>query len=152
MIAQVELEYSCYERLTALCAEGRRAELEACLSTLPAVESQHETYMWTREQIIDVEVDGPRLLALGLPFVVKKFKGTLPLTTILPDGKHYEVFVQVPPIGLLTINEVEVLTDACTDALQQHLDDGWRILCVCPPNAQRRPDYVIGRTKSSDVR
>lgn len=23
----------------------------------------------------------------------------------------------------------------------------WRILAVCPPNAQRRPDYILSRRK-----
>lgn len=27
------------------------------------------------------------------------------------------------------------------------LDAGWRILAVCPQPDQRRPDYILGRTK-----
>lgn len=56
------------------------------------------------------------------------------------------VQIHVPNIGLLAINEVECLDDACTDVLQEKLDKGWSILAVCPPNAQRRPDYIIGRS------
>jgi hypothetical protein len=37
------------------------------------------------------------------------------------------------------------LDDACTDDVQRHLDEGWKILAVCPPNSQRRPDYILGR-------
>ena len=55
--------------------------------------------------------------------------------------------IHVPDFGLLLIDEVDVLTDCCTDDLRGRLDQGWRILAVCPPNAQRRPDYVIGRRK-----
>ncbi len=55
------------------------------------------------------------------------------------------VQITIPDIGLMYIDEVDVLTDACTDDLQRQLDKGWRILAVCPPNAQRRPDYVLGR-------
>lgn len=58
------------------------------------------------------------------------------------------VQIHVPDFTLMTITEVEVLDDCCTDMLQRHLDDGWRILAVCPPNAQRRPDYVLGRSKT----
>ena len=47
----------------------------------------------------------------------------------------------------MKIDEVQVLTDCCTEALQGELDDGWRILAVCPPNAQRRPDYVLGKRR-----
>ena len=56
------------------------------------------------------------------------------------------VQIHVPNIGLIAMNEVRVLEDACTDALQKALDEGWSILAVCPPNAQRRPDYILGRS------
>lgn len=56
--------------------------------------------------------------------------------------------IHVPDQSLLRIDEVEHLDDACTDELQRHLDDGWRILAVCPPCSQRRPDYILGRRKA----
>lgn len=55
--------------------------------------------------------------------------------------------MHVPDLTLLTYDEVTYVDDACTDAVQQLLDKGWRILAVCPPNAQRRPDYILGRRK-----
>lgn len=58
------------------------------------------------------------------------------------------VQIVVPDVGVLQINEVDYIEDACTDALQGKLDDGWRILAVCPPNAQRRPDYILGRRRA----
>lgn len=57
------------------------------------------------------------------------------------------VNVHISDIGLLKINEVQVLTNECTEDLQKYLDDGWHIVAVCPQPDQRRPDYVIGRTK-----
>ena len=57
------------------------------------------------------------------------------------------VSITLPDIGLLLIDEVTWLDDACTEVLQDHLNNGWRILAVCPPNAQRRPDYILGRRK-----
>lgn len=57
------------------------------------------------------------------------------------------VQIAVPDIGLLAIRHVKVMGDACTDELQEMLDDGWRILAVCPPNARRRPDYILGRDR-----
>lgn len=62
---------------------------------------------------------------------------------ISPNITH----VHIPNIGLLLIDEVQVLEDSCTDSLQRELDQGWRILAVCPPNGTRRPDYILGRTK-----
>lgn len=55
--------------------------------------------------------------------------------------------IAVPDVGLLLIDEVTWLNDACTEELQSRLDEGWRILAVCPPNAQRRPDYILGRRR-----
>jgi hypothetical protein len=64
---------------------------------------------------------------------------------------HSKIFnakcaVHVPGNSLLEINETLLLENACTDFLQQHLDDGWRIIAACPQPNQRRPDYVLGRT------
>lgn len=42
------------------------------------------------------------------------------------------------------VNQTTILYDSCTDVLQQHLHDGWRILSITPQPNQRRPDYVLG--------
>ena len=57
------------------------------------------------------------------------------------------VQITLPDIGLMYINEVTWRDDCCTEEIQGLLEDGWRILAVCPPNAQRRPDYILGRKK-----
>ena len=55
------------------------------------------------------------------------------------------VNVSVPGgFGLWQVQSVSILEDACTDALQDTLDNGWRILAVCPPNDRRRPTYIMG--------
>lgn len=53
--------------------------------------------------------------------------------------------VAVAGLGLLTIDDVEVREDFCTDELQAKLNEGWRIIAVCVQPDQRRPDYVLGR-------
>lgn len=105
---------------------------------------------WPDELLIDMDVDGPILTQLKIPFTVVSFKGTMPLQAVLPQGGPVEVYVQVPHIGLLAMDEVCVEENCCTDELQRLLDKGWRILCVCPPNAARRPDYILGRSKRKD--
>lgn len=55
------------------------------------------------------------------------------------------VQIHIPDLVLLGFNEVTVLDDCCTDVVQDHLNEGWRIIAVCPPNAARRPDYILGR-------
>lgn len=60
--------------------------------------------------------------------------------------KGESVQIAIPDLGLMTIRKTRHLEDCCTEHLQEHLDRGWRILAVCPPNSQRRPDYILGRS------
>lgn len=58
-----------------------------------------------------------------------------------------KVGVHISDLGLLNIKEVDVLEDICTDTLQKWLDEGWRIITVCPQPDKRRPDYILGRNE-----
>lgn len=75
---------------------------------------------------------------------VESLTGRAPLT-----GPTYneKCNVHVPGLGLLLIDEVRLAANCCTDDLQVFLEDGWRIVACCPQPDQRRPDYVLGRTK-----
>lgn len=55
--------------------------------------------------------------------------------------------VAVPGLGLLAINQVAVRENYCTEELQSELENGWHILAICVQPDQRRPDYILGRTK-----
>ena len=55
------------------------------------------------------------------------------------------IVVHIPNQELLSIKECMVLNDCCTDALNDHISNGWRILAICPQPNQRRPDYIMGR-------
>jgi hypothetical protein len=61
------------------------------------------------------------------------------------------VQVHVPNLSLLSFNQVDLLEDCCTDDLQKKLDEGWRILAVCPPLSERRPTYIVGRYVPDDA-
>jgi len=63
------------------------------------------------------------------------------------EALNCAVQIHVPDLALMLISEVMHLDDCCTDVLQGYLNEGWRILAVCPPNAQRRPDYILGRSR-----
>ena len=52
-----------------------------------------------------------------------------------------------PSNNLLNINQTILLEDSCTDNLQMHFADGWRILAIQPQPNQRRPDYILGRNQ-----
>lgn len=42
-------------------------------------------------------------------------------------------------------NDLLLKEDCCTDELQCHINDGWRMIAVCVQPDQRRPDYILGR-------
>jgi hypothetical protein len=67
-------------------------------------------------------------------------------TTVVTNDRCH---VAVAGLGLLTINEVEVQVDCCTDHLNRKLQEGWKIVAVCVQPDQRRPDYVLGRTNEA---
>lgn len=54
------------------------------------------------------------------------------------------IIVHIPNQELFSIKECMVLNDCCTDALNDHIRNGWRILAICPQPNQRRPDYIMG--------
>lgn len=126
------------------------AGVRAVVITLP--EKQDEFF---GDLLVDYE-GLQKLLTLGGQPAVKAVKGTYsPQKPRDGWASHIEsaknaVHVHVPNIGLLMINEVRVIEDSCTDILQDWLNQGWRIIAVCPPNGTRRPDYVLGRTKLDD--
>lgn len=113
-----------------------------------------------------------QFLAIGLPNVYYKITGTIKdipeyhiedsllhqLTKISKQLEgfnalqqfNYKVGVHISDLGLLGVRFVKVLVDECTDELQGYLDDGWRILAVCPQPNSRRPDYIIGRNNKED--
>ena len=53
--------------------------------------------------------------------------------------------IHQPNSPLFMYNDYKVLTDICTEALQEEIDRGWRVVCVCPQPDQRRPDYIMAR-------
>lgn len=106
-----------YEEVASLQAIG--VELE--LLPLPGamLTKMSDRHAWERDQEVDVEQ--------------------------LKSGAVVQI--AVADLALMYIDEVDYEDDCCTDRLQTRLNDGWRILAVCPPNAARRPDYILGRRK-----
>jgi hypothetical protein len=62
-----------------------------------------------------------------------------------PGEYNEKVEVYTPGMGLMLFNSVMLAEDACSDQLQTHLDEGWKIIVACPQPNQRRPDYILGR-------
>ncbi len=166
MIASFKLTYSAATGLTV----EQHARLLAAVPDLPDYEkvkadSWHTHYTADLRKVIktgiEIELGGARdgraevsaVLALDekLDALVDKV-GKLQSV----NEEHHHSFnskcsVHVPGLGLLMIDEVDVLDDACTDRLQEKMKEGWRILAICPQADQRRPDYVIGKSQNMMV-
>jgi hypothetical protein len=56
-----------------------------------------------------------------------------------------QIHVATPGDTLAKYDQVQVMTDCCTESLQEELSNGWRILAICPQPDQRRPDYILGK-------
>lgn len=151
MLAIVELNWKSREAVKNLSREDynllRAAVPQIKLNEWPEDKEKPDWYGYGDEVLIDMVEDGPVLARFGIGFEVKNFKNTYKAGKVEHGGASYHLHVAIPNIGLLSIDEVTHVDDACTNVLQSYLDDGWRILAVCPPNAQRRPDYILGRTK-----
>lgn len=153
MLAIIELDYTRHARLKELTPEQRqqlRDEVPQMKLT-----AEDSSYMHSESEFMcDLATDGQLLLSLGLQFSVKRFKSCYRVSDNDPWQKRdpaqavvHNIQVAIPNILLWEIDEVRVLDDSCTDTVQSYLDDGWRILAICPPPAQRRPDYIMGRQR-----
>ena len=131
MLAMIELEYSTRDKFKTLS----RRDYEEIRQQIPSLsmsewpennEQPPEVYVWDK-RLIDLVTDGPLLARHGIEFKVKNFKDSYRIKS--QDGVvNNNLHVAIPNIGLLAIDEVMVLEDACTDNLQKHLDDGWRLV------------------------
>lgn len=151
MICSGNLEYGASKKIAALGA-AKYAELREHVSSryrnfMPqdfvAFDPEKNSYEFSREAVMDSE-EVEAWTRCEIDVSVKTLRGTTPRT-----GKdnlvQHVTQISLANIGLLEIQQVTWLEDACTEDLQAHLDDGWRIIAVCPPKDSRRPTYIIGR-------
>lgn len=107
-------------------------------------------YCYGDDTVFDLSTEASILSECGIEFEVKEFKSTYKTAGKDGQGNTHNLTLALPNIGLLAMDEVTWREDYCTESLQGDLDEGWRILAVCPPNGTRRPTYILGRTKGAD--
>lgn len=158
MLAMIELPWNCDEKFKAAPELYKQMlpRLRECFPDQTFKDDPTERMYVHGTRLVDLNEAAPLLIAFGIDVVVKRFKGAYWIGDRPNGEKHAEaaalgsritnVSVSISDVGLTAMDEVKVVEDACTDALQVDLDNGWRIIAVCPPEAQRRPDYVMGRT------
>lgn len=153
MHAQVEFDrWQLQARYKAMPVATRRELQErAPLLDVPLDETLDDKfsipYTWSTEHLIDLTTTGVVLTEHEITFTIRRFKSMYKIEAAA--GVHTTVNLQVaiPNLLLWSVDEIDVMEDACTYALQSKIDAGWRILAICPPACQRRPDYIIGRQK-----
>ena len=154
--------------------KARASLLNSLGITIPARESSKEpdgyhefshlenpTFACTGSQLLEIlAVDDSVTVKSSAPVSGDSFEGvlarfqeivskmeSLDIPTQAATAEHVyneRCDVHVPGNMLISYNETLLLEDSCTDNLQSYLNSGWRIVAVCP-QAQRRPDYIMGR-------
>jgi len=158
MGALMAVEINSWQDLTEIQKQDKERQIEVC-EKFPSifemetekkddVEKQKISTVGYSERYIISDEDAAVLTNYDISFTVKKFKGTVPYRVNDNDKAQADnLHIHVPNYSLNSYNKVMVIEDACTDELQKHLNDGWRIICACPPLNQRRPDYILGKSE-----
>ncbi|WP_342163019.1 hypothetical protein [Methylobacterium sp. SD21] len=154
MHARIELTYAAERNIKGM-DRGQRERLVRLLPSadipLDDVVPEKWGFGWEgREFTVDLSDIGVNLIEMGVTFEVKRFSSCYRVAEpgSAGPGTTNNIQIAIPNLLLFAVDEVLLLEDSCTDRLQDHLTEGWRILAVCPPAAQRRPDYILGRQKA----
>ena len=112
-------------------------------------------YAFNKFPTLATEAQVAELLVAGFEFTATAGTEINPEPAVLfnpkvPEGPstehhNHRLEVHMPGQALAMYNDTMLMEDSCTDALQNELANGWRIIAVCPQPDQRRPDYVLGR-------
>tara|TARA_R110000824_G_C15233132_1_gene679124 strand:- start:38918 stop:39460 length:543 start_codon:yes stop_codon:yes gene_type:complete len=140
-------------KVTALTDEGIKSKFVINAWKDPGEGKHHRTFeafptLASEAQVVE-------LLIVGFEVTVTPGMDINPDPEVLfnpkvpegPTDQHMNnrVEVHMPGQALAMYNDTLLMEDSCTDALQNELANGWRIIAVCPQPDQRRPDYVLGR-------
>jgi hypothetical protein len=137
----IQFDPACLKWVTGL-TEEQKIRLGADIPQLGIDASTKDGWCVYDKVVLVTEEQKIQLEELAAPFVVKDFK-KLKLKEVVSNSTSFHV--HVPSFGMMNIKKLHYLTDACTNVVQEHLNEGWRILCICPPLDARRPDYILGR-------
>lgn len=148
---------SFYDMVSHVWTDRERSELEAAhiVGSILEWDEEGKAKFWYSELVVNLDA------MPSMPFrIVKHHWNSKADHQPLGLDLHMEwrepmvntkCNVIVPGFGLLAITETKVVTDCCTDALNEMLKDGWRMVAVCPQPDQRRPDYVLGRSLDTRI-
>lgn len=123
-------------------------------SDLEFPEDQESIQNWYSPSMFGNDEDFWNLVKLGLEPSAKRIRGmpaaSLPsrfnVPSVEPDTKQ-TVHVHVPNDSLLAVRKLTYIEDACTNRIQEMLNDDWKIVAVIPANDTRRPTYILGHNE-----
>jgi hypothetical protein len=137
--------------------EAKRQQQKETLQKVGLSEHEEGFVICTAEQVIQLLMHGycdtygnfsekvQEVLDTGTEDIEKIIQASVRSSTDAVKSIFNErTNTEQPSVSLMNVDETLLMEDACTDALQRNLSDGWRILAICP-QPQRRPDYVLGR-------
>lgn len=145
--------------------EHKRAKQLAALESLGLKETSMNVVVCNAEQVIDLIKSGycgeyrqtENIEELGEfdagPDVEDLFQIMADkVAQLAPASFNEKCHQHQPNSALFSVAETMLMENSCTDALQEKLAEGWRIIAVQPQPDQRRPDYILGRPLMSAVR
>jgi hypothetical protein len=152
------------EKAAWFTKEGEKQSSHYLYDPLPEHLAKVDWVELEREQLVDLTIflpickypfrviktvtdsSSPNVLPIILNDLNKKLLDTISSIEVLKETSfNSKCEVHMGGGLLLTINELKLIEDSCTDALQHELDNGWRIVSVNVQPNQRRSDYILGR-------
>lgn len=111
------------------------------------ISSLHKTILTLQAELVDLQEE----LELK-DHIITSLEDDLSPNSLIPSLQEAGVVnhIHLPNFSLSSFTEVDVLENCCTVELQRSLNNGWRIIAVCPPYDKRRPDYIIARTPNKE--
>ena len=110
-----------------------------------------ESLKWNVWEFVGVLDDVEYLTKLGITCSISRVRGVFAdqlagQETFWGKSRERDTInnIVIPNVSLFAVRKLKVLENECTDEVQSWLDQGWRIVAVCPPNDTRRPTYILG--------
>ena len=147
-IVSVEIRYEEIKKIKALSPEPYAALRERFDEILELPEDSKTISDWSSPKFVGIMEDVEYLAGLGVKCQISRVRGTfvekLPKLGVPEPVGQQIVNIMIPNAGLFSVKRLKLLSDECTDVVQGFLDEGSRIVAVCPPNDTRRPTYILG--------
>jgi len=120
------------------------------------VDSEHKTFPADKARIAELTIAGvplkvaaPQDLRVDITDALQDMANKSIEVALSNEGGgntyNNKCEVHMPGQALSLYNDIMLMENACSDALQNELNNGWRIITACPQPDQRRPDYILGR-------